>query len=135
MAAPARFSLKLLGPFECVGPDGRGVPISAVKQRGVLAYLALAHGKRASRSELASVFWSDRGESQARQSLRQCLSALRKLLDDGDESPIVSEGSEVSLVPNRLNVDVDEVLGPKSAMDTRYSDSTARTCRARFVAW
>jgi len=115
--APARFSLRLLGPFDCLAPDGRELGISAAKQRGVLVYLALAHGKRALRSELASVFWSDSGDSQARQSLRQCLSALRKLLDAGGGSPIVGEGNEVGLDPQRVDVDVDHVLGALASSD------------------
>ncbi len=109
VTASGRFSLKLLGPFECLAPDGSEVGISSAKQRGVLAYLALAHGKRASRTELASVFWSERSDSQARQSLRQCLSALRKQLDDGGECPLLSDGNEISLQLSRWRIDVDEV--------------------------
>jgi TolB-like protein/DNA-binding SARP family transcriptional activator len=113
MAPPkaAPYHLRLLGPFECAGPDGAEIGISAAKQRGVLAYLALAHGKRARRDELAAVFWADRGEAQARQSLRQCLSALRKLLDRGQGAPLSSEGSDVGLDAGQVQVDVDEVLG------------------------
>jgi TolB-like protein/DNA-binding SARP family transcriptional activator len=117
VAAAASYTLRLLGPFECVDPDGREIPISAAKQRGVLAYLALAHAKRASRNEVASVFWSESGEGQARQSLRQCLSALRKLLDAGDGSPLLVEGDQVGLAPDRVRVDVDEVLGGLSLLE------------------
>jgi TolB-like protein len=107
-------SLRLLGPFECVGPDGQEIPIQAAKQRGVLAYLALAHGKRAPRQELASLFWSGSGDAQARQSLRQCLSSLRKALGDG---VLVSDGTEVGLELSRVHVDVDEVLGGLSLLE------------------
>ncbi len=117
MDSSGRISLRLLGPFECLGPDGQPIAISAAKQRGVLAYLALAHGKRASRNELASVFWSDSGDSQARQSLRQCLSALRKLLEAGDDPAFVVEGKQVGLAPERFFVDVDEVLGGLSLLE------------------
>jgi len=113
----ARWSLRLLGPFECATPDGRVVAISAAKQRGVLAYLALAHGKRARRTELASVFWSERSDAQGRQSLRQCLSALRKLLEFEEDSPFVSDGAEVGLDPDRCDVDVDRVLDGLAPLD------------------
>ncbi len=103
-------SLKLLGPFTCLDATGREIAIPAAKQRGVLAYLALAHDHRASRAELASVFWSDRGESQARQSLRQCLSALRKLLGSAEPAPLVADATQVSLTVSAWRIDVDEVL-------------------------
>lgn len=114
---PKRFSLRLLGPFECVGPDGKEIVIPAPKQRGVLSYLALAHGKRAPRALLATLFWSQSGEAQARQSLRQCLSSLRKLLDVGEGAPLVTDGAEVALDPARVHVDVDEVLGGLSLLE------------------
>lgn len=110
-------SLRLLGSFECLAPDGSQIAIQAPKQRGVLAYLALAHGKRAPRAALASLFWSTTGEGQARQSLRQCLSSLRKLLDVGQGAPLVSEGAEVGLDPAGVHVDVDEVLGGMSRLE------------------
>lgn len=121
MRREGRFSLRLLGPFECVGPDRQEIPVSAAKQRGVLAYLALAHGKRAQRAEVASIFWADRGEEQARQSLRQCLSSLRKLLGADDGAPFVSDGADIGLDPSCIHVDVDEVLGAASLVD----DATA----------
>lgn len=111
-----RYALRLLGPFECVGPRGE-IAVAAAKHRGVLAYLALAHGKRARRTELASVFWADRGQEQARQSLRQCLSSLRKVLDVGGASPLVSEGADVGLDSALVHVDVDEVLGGLSLLE------------------
>jgi TolB-like protein/two-component SAPR family response regulator len=112
-----RLSLRLLGPFECLGADGREIQVQAPKQRGVLAYLALAHNRRAPRGTLASLFWSGSGEAQARQSLRQCLSTLRKLLDTGEGAPLVTEGHEVGLDPARVHLDVDEVLGGLSLLE------------------
>jgi DNA-binding SARP family transcriptional activator len=43
----------------------------------LLAYLATPCGQMHSRSKLAGLFWPDRGEEQARGSLRNALSALR----------------------------------------------------------
>ncbi|WP_324753202.1 tetratricopeptide repeat protein [Roseovarius sp. Pro17] len=49
----------------------------------MLAYLACQPGFRAERALLADLLWSDRSEKQARASLRQELSTLRRLLPEG----------------------------------------------------
>ncbi len=48
--------------------------------RGLLAYLCLAPDHSAHRERLCGLLWSDRGEVQARASLRQCLFELRDSL-------------------------------------------------------
>lgn len=131
MAGPERISLRLLGPFECLGPDGGEIAIQAAKQRGVLAYLALAHGKRAPRGELAALFWSGSGEAQARQSLRQCLSSLRKALG---EAALVSDGADVGLDPGRVHVDVDEVLGGLSLLEDAPACGPSRYVRGPLLS-
>lgn len=49
----------------------------ARKARGLIAYLAVAADHAASRDRLAELLWSDRGEEQARASLRQTLTEMR----------------------------------------------------------
>lgn len=110
--------VQLLGSFACGWSDGRDVSIGSKKGRGVLAWLALAPRHTATRDQLCSTFWSLTGEEQARQSLRQCLTALRKAV--GDKSLVQADGEHVSLAPERVTVDVariEEALG----------DATART--------
>lgn len=76
-------TLHLAGPFEARGPDGR--PIRDLSRRGqaILAYLADQPSRSASRTALATLIWGDRGEEQARASLRQELSRLRRNLPEG----------------------------------------------------
>lgn len=50
------------------------------KAQGLIGYLACQPGMRAERGFLADLLWSDRSEQQARASLRQELSLLRKAL-------------------------------------------------------
>ena len=65
--------------------DASGAEISGLSRRGqaLLAYNFLQTGMRAERGFLADLLWSDRGEEQARASLRQELSLLRRALTDG----------------------------------------------------
>jgi TolB-like protein/Tfp pilus assembly protein PilF len=106
----AVLKVKLLGSFECLWGEDEVVEVQSKKARGVLAYLALARGKSVLREQLAGVFWPSSAEQQARQSLRQCLSSLRKLFDDSEHDLILSEGGQVGLNPERVEVDVDCIL-------------------------
>ena len=48
------------------------------KARALLAFLAMKPDYRASREELATLFWGDNPDALARHSLRQCLISLRQ---------------------------------------------------------
>jgi hypothetical protein len=71
MAPVVLFRLKLLGGFEARRVDGSAIGISAKKSCALLAYLALTGGRTHQRGKLADLLWSDRGDKQARDSLRQ----------------------------------------------------------------
>lgn len=74
-------TLYLTGPFRA---ELGGSPLSGLSRRaqGMLAYLACQPGMRAERGSLADLLWSDRSEDQARASLRQELSVVRKALGE-----------------------------------------------------
>jgi adenylate cyclase len=72
---PAR--LRLMGDFRLTAPDGRPIDVTSRRTRGLLAYLALSPDRGATRERLAGLLWSDRGETQARASLRQSLLVFR----------------------------------------------------------
>jgi TolB-like protein len=76
--------LTLFGGFSAAGADGIELAIKSKKARALLAYLALSPRKSRSREEIMALLWSDRGEEQARASLRQVLTGLRK--DLGEEA-------------------------------------------------
>ncbi|MBB4632374.1 BTAD domain-containing putative transcriptional regulator [Sphingosinicella soli] len=91
--------LQLLGEVRfCVG-DADVTPRSK-RARALVAYLALSRGYAAPRTRLADLFWGDRGEAQARGSLRQCLLEVRSaaaatgvdILSSDRESVWLSEG-------------------------------------------
>ena len=75
--------LTLFGGFRAADESGREIAIKSRKARALLAYLALPTGKARSREALMALLWSERGEEQARASLRQALSGLRKDLGKG----------------------------------------------------
>ena len=73
----------LNGPFRTTDSDGRAHFGLSRRAQGMLAYLACQPGFRAERALLADLLWSDCSEKQARASLRQELSMLRRLLPEG----------------------------------------------------
>lgn len=79
----AQLVLHLTGPFRVTGADGHAETGLSRRGCGLLAYLACQPGYRAERGLLADLLWSDRSEAQARASLRQELSVLRRRLPEG----------------------------------------------------
>src|ERR1700755_411764 len=69
------FRVRLLGAF-AIDLDGP-VLLRNKKGQALIAYLALQPGLHP-REKLAALLWPDSDDEAARQSLRQCLSGLRK---------------------------------------------------------
>jgi TolB-like protein len=104
----AALHISLFGGFEARLGSGEMLPLKGRKTQALVGYLALTPGKRHTRDELVALLWSDRGERQARSSLRQSLSELRKALGDGDDSPLIAGRDAVSLDADAVDVDVAE---------------------------
>jgi adenylate cyclase len=94
--------LGLLGRFS-VEAEGRLVEVPGKKAQGLLAYLALPSGRRHSREHLAGLLWGDMPEERARHNLRQCVSAVRRILGEG---VIAADGDALYLDPRVVEVDV-----------------------------
>ena len=75
-----RLQLRLLGGFEARIASGAPLDIANKKTRALLAFLALPAGRSHSRDKLVGLLWSDRGDEQARNSLRQALAELGRQL-------------------------------------------------------
>src|SRR5688572_5850301 len=98
--------LRLLGGFELRLAHGEVVDLLGQKDRALLAILALPAGTTHSRDKLASLLWSDRGEQQARDSLKHSLTKLRQCLPAGAPSSIMADRSTVRLDPAAMAIDV-----------------------------
>lgn len=78
----ANFSLALLGPFQAWTASGSQQSFRTLKERALLAYLAVEYGQPHRREVLAQLFWPDRQESVARNNLRQALYGIRQALGE-----------------------------------------------------
>lgn len=121
------FSLSLLGQFELldVAAGGR-IAVTSRKSRALLAYLAIAPGCTASRSALAGLLWGDTGDEQARQSLRQALSSLRRI-KIGADGLLRSDDETVQLDTALVDIDCLDMLRLDDQADI---DTLLRVCAA-----
>src|SRR5690242_13059665 len=98
--------LELLGDFRFVAGGGL-VTISARKAQALMAYLAVKPAQLVSRDKIASLLWGSFGPEQARQSLRQMLSTLRRELKAIADDPIlVEENDFLALDAKHVSCDV-----------------------------
>lgn len=102
--------LELLGDFRMRSESGSLINISAKKSQAMLAYLGVKPAQLVSRDKMAALLWSSTATEQARQSLRQTLSSLRKELGQlsPDRKILVEEGDFLSLDPTLVQIDVAE---------------------------
>ena len=92
----ALLQLNLLGDLQMRSATGSLFNISAKKSQALMAFLGVKPSQRVSREKIASLLWSSTGPDQARQSLRQTLSTLRKELAQ------LSAGEKILIEENDL---------------------------------
>ncbi|HEY2661661.1 MAG TPA: BTAD domain-containing putative transcriptional regulator [Caulobacteraceae bacterium] len=102
---PDRARLRLLGAFRLAGSDGRAIAITNRRARALLAVLAFAPEQSATRERLCGLLWSDRGEAQARASLRQCILELKTVLTGAQLDILEVDREQISLKADALACD------------------------------
>ena len=101
--------LELLGDFRLRTESGSLVTISARKSQAMLAYLAVKPAQLVSRDKMAALLWSSTAPEQARQSLRQTLSTMRReLAAVSPQKILVEEGDFLSHDASLVYCDVAE---------------------------
>jgi DNA-binding SARP family transcriptional activator len=106
LAAMADLNLTLFGGFEARRASGAVVDLPGQKERALLAYLAVTPGDVHPRERLAGLLWSERGDRQARDSLKQALMRLRRCLEAGDGGALRADRQSVALERAAVSVDV-----------------------------
>ena len=101
-------SLSLLGPVRLVAQTGEDLTPKARKTRAMLAVVALSRSP-VSRAKLTELLWGDRGEEQAKASLRQALYELRDLSSAG---LLTASRETVAIGPKRLWTDIGAIEAP-----------------------
>src|SRR5215470_18353957 len=98
-------TIQVLGGLDIkLAGTGASLGLPTRKARAFLAYLALSPGMTRSREHLAGTFWDRSAEEQARASLRQTLSSVRKGLPGAGEL-INTDSESVWLDTRRVEID------------------------------
>ena len=124
-------SLTVLGGFGLRSTDGRDLALSTRKDRLLLAYLALNAGRPLARDRLAGLLWGDRGETQARDSLRQSLAAIRQAFRQVGLDPIASERDSVTF--NSAGIEIDAVVFERTAAEAETRLEAAALYRGALL--
>ena len=117
--------LELLGGFQLYSADREPIILTARKSRGLLAYLALDMRRAHARDRLAALLWPDSGEMQARTSLRQALTAVRRALGEGADALIAADVETVALAPDAVHAGRDRVRAWHRAGHSRRAAGVA----------
>ncbi len=115
--AMARLTLTLLGGFRAQLGTGASLSLPSKKSQALLAYLGMRQARRTSRDSLAVLLWGDTGEEQARQSLRQALAGLRRVLPK--TKPVIVAADHQAIALNAAATDVDVIRFERLASQTR----------------
>ena len=108
-ASPSRrWEARLFGAFRLTSPDGSNATPVGRKTRALVAYLLTTTEPGATRDRLAGLLWSERGEDQARASLRQMLYEMRALTS-GHEPLIVLDRIGARVPRERATTDLAEM--------------------------
>lgn len=99
-----RMELTLLGGFQLFDDTGNTVVLNARKTKALLIWLALHPDKSQPRDRLAMMLWEESDDAQARHSLRQALSGLRKALGD-HAGALATSHDQVMLRSGHIQVD------------------------------
>ena len=129
-----RLTIGLLGPFEVKRGDCQPQRLPK-KAQALLAYLAMQKGRPVPREQLATLLWGNSATEQARQSLRQCLAALRNALGAEASEPMVADTASVVLEPSdRWSVDVPAFEAACQSKTVADLERASALCRDEFLA-
>ncbi|HEX6684084.1 MAG TPA: BTAD domain-containing putative transcriptional regulator [Candidatus Limnocylindrales bacterium] len=114
-ARPGAETVRLLGPIEVTGPDGRASLVGS-KQRTLVGLLALRVGTPVSHLKLAEALWGDQLPRTAMRSLYSHVARIRQALDDCGLPGILTTRESSYLLD----------LPPSEVDTTRFDERSAR---------
>jgi DNA-binding SARP family transcriptional activator len=101
----ARVRLSILGGFIARSASVSLIFLPTRKSQALLAYLALSPSHVHAREKLATLLWSERAETQARQSLRQTIFEIRRAFAHVRPEILLTNGDGVAANPVAVDVD------------------------------
>jgi DNA-binding SARP family transcriptional activator len=128
----------VLGPLE-VRHEGQMLSLGGVKQRALLAVLLLRANEAVAREALIAELWGEEAPERALQRLNVRLSRLRKSLENGGESPVVTTpgGYLLRIAPGELDLHLFQQLVEEGRQALRDRDArhAAGSLREALSLW
>lgn len=112
------YAVRVFGPFGIVADDGSDTTPGSRKARALLAYCILSSPKAVRREQLTELLWGDRGEEQARASLRQALYEMRELTS-GEAPLLIVDRGTVRVDPAQTNGEIEQLQATAKTDDAR----------------
>ncbi len=131
-AGPGELAVRLFGPFAANGASGPA-GLTSRKAQALLAYLCRRPGLSAPRESLVGLLWADSDEEQARASLRQTLSTLKKALETAGYGGLKADAASIGLEPHGLWIDTAEFAASLSADGIPEMQDAVSLCRGEFL--
>src|SRR5260370_21490401 len=128
-----RLYLRLFGTFQFESEGGRAFSLPTKKTTALLAYLAYYAGQPHERAKLAALLWEESGETQARESLRQSLSLLRKALSPSHAYALIARSDTVELKSGALLVDAIEFERLAASADVATLGQAVQLYQGKFL--
>src|SRR5215470_1361262 len=128
-----RLYLRLFGTFQFESEGGQVFLLPTKKTKALLAYLAYCAGQPHERAKLAALLWEDSGEMQARESLRQSLSLLRKALSPRHAHALIARSDTVELKSGALLVDAVEFERLTASGDVATLGQAVQLYQGKFL--
>ena len=111
---------------------GKPLTIASKRARALIAYLAQREGEEIARPTITALLWGERGEDQARASLRQTLSELRGLFSAAPVQPITATNETLSWKPDVAWIDTHILRRAAVAAVTAEWEAAAASMRGEF---
>lgn len=102
-------NISLLRGFSLYNQDS-SIEIKSQKAKAILAYLLLNGTGHETRERICGLFWSEAGSSKARDSLRQAVSALNRVLNSSSSVILKANRNELQLNIHCFDVDLLTIL-------------------------
>ena len=112
----------MLGGFSLRDDKGRDVPLRSRKARALMGYLLVSGGAPERREKLASLLWSESTTEQAFNSLRHCISELRRVERSGGFPFLEADRDTIRIDRAKVRTDLDE-------LKARLSSGEIAACR------
>ena len=106
----------LLGEFRITSMGGEDITPTAAKARCILAILVLSKNGEIARDKLTQLLWSRHAQEQARTSLRQSLSLLRRTFRFEAEEFFTADRNKVYLKRDKVWLDSHEIINNSSEL-------------------